>query len=100
MGLSHLRHHKKRHKFADTPSDKCLCKNGIEDTHHFLITCTFYTRHRNILLARVETVLKKYDLKTDSVEVLLYGHPSLDVSENKTIILATLEFIDNTKRFE
>ena len=66
-----------------------------------LITCTFYTRHRNILLARVETVLKKYDLNlTDSVEVLLYGHPSLDVSENKTIILATLEFIDNTKRFE
>ena len=101
VGLSHLRHHKKRHKFADTPSDKCLCKNGVEDTHHFLITCTFYTRHRNLLLACVETVLQKYDLDvTNFVEVLLYGHPSLDVSENRTILLATLEFIDNTKRFE
>ena len=101
VGLSHLRHHKKRHKFADTPSDKCLCKNGVEDTHHFLITCTFYTRHRNVLLACVETVLQKYDLDvTNLVEVLLYGHPSLDVPVNRTILLATLEFIDNTKRFE
>jgi hypothetical protein len=101
VGLSHLRHHKKRHKFADTPSDKCLCKNGVEDTQHFLITCTFYTRHRNVLLACVETILQKYDLDvTNFVEVLLYGHPSLDVSENRTILLATLEFIDNTKRFE
>ena len=92
---------KKRHKFADTPSDKCLCKNGVEDTHHFLITCTFYTRHRNVLLASVETILQKYDLDvTNLVEVLLYSHPSLDVPVNRTILLATLEFIDNTKRFE
>ena len=74
VGLSHLRHHKKRHKFADTPSDKCLCKKGVEDTQHFLITCTFYTRHRNVLFACVETVLKKYDLNvTDFVEVLIWS---------------------------
>ena len=54
-----------------------------------------------MLLACVETVLQKYDLDvTNFVEVLLYGHPSLDESENRTIILATLEFIDNTKRFD
>ena len=52
-------------------------------------------------MACTETVLEKYDLDVSNVvEVLLYDHPSLDVPENRTILLATLEFIDNTKRFE
>ena len=101
VGLSHLRYHKKRHRFADTPSDKCLCKTGVEDTHHFLITCPFYNRHRNVLFSHVESILHKHDLGvTNFVKVLLYGHPSLDVTENGNILLATLEFIDKTKRFE
>ena len=101
VGLSHLRYHKKRHRFADTPSDKCLCKTGVEDTHHFLIICPFYNRHRNALFAHVEPILQKHDLViTNFVKILLYGHPSLNVTENGTILLATLEFIDKTKRFE
>ena len=76
-------------------------QKGVEDTRHFLLDCTFYNRHRNVLFERVETVVQEYDLNvTDFVEVLLYGHPPLDVSKNKIILLATLEFIDNTKRFE
>ena len=52
-------------------------------------------------MACVETVLQKYDLDVANfVELLLYGHPSLDVPENRIILLAILEFIDNTKRFE
>ena len=35
VGLSHLRFHKKRHNFADTPSDKCVCRRGAEDTRLF-----------------------------------------------------------------
>ena len=101
MGLSHLRYHKKRHRFADTPFDKCPCKTGVEDTHHFLIACPFYKRHRKVLFEHVESLQQKHDLGvTNFVEVLLYGHPLLNVSENGTILLATLEFIDKTKRFE
>ena len=36
LGLSKLRAHKKRHNFADTLTDSCLCKKGVEDTHHFI----------------------------------------------------------------
>ena len=36
VGLSFLRYHKNRHNFIDTPSDICLCNQGIEDTNHFL----------------------------------------------------------------
>ena len=37
VGLSSLR----CHKFFDTPSDKRLCNQGIEDTKHFLFLCPF-----------------------------------------------------------
>ena len=100
VGLSHLRYHKKRHKFVDTPSDKCLCKKGVEDTHHFLIACPFYTSHRDVLFASVETILQKHDINVENfVELLLYGHSSLNESENKKILIATLEYIYKTKRF-
>ena len=46
LGLSHLRSHKKRYGFEDTPSDICLCKFGIEDTRHFLLSCPFYASKR------------------------------------------------------
>ena len=101
VGLSHLRHHKKRHKFADTPSDTCLCKKGVEDTHHFLITCPFYTSHRDTLFACIEPILQNRSITvTNLVDILLYGHPSLNDSENKDILNSTLVYITNTKRFD
>ena len=87
-----MSYHKKRHKFADTPSGKCLCKKGVEDTHHFFITCPFYTSHRDVLFSCVETILQKHDITvTNLVQILLYGHPSLNDSNNKNILIATLE---------
>ena len=101
VGLSHLRHHKKRHKFADTPSDTCLCKKGVEDTQHFFISCPFYTSHRNTLFACIKPILQNRSIAvTNLVDILLYGHPSLNDSENKDILNSTLVYITNTKRFE
>ena len=100
VGLSHLRHHKKRHKFADTLSDKCLCKKDVEDTRHFFLSCPFYTSHRDILFNRVETILQRHNMiATNFVDLLLYGHSSLSDSENKDILNATLDYIISTKRF-
>ena len=103
VGLSHLRYHKKRHHFIDTPSDKCSCGKGVENTHHFLVTCPFFSTHRDKLFTSVETTLHRKDIclmtVNDFVELLLYGHPSLDDSENGSILIATLEFITNSKRF-
>ena len=50
VGLSCLRHHKKCHNFIDTPSDKCLCNHGIEDTNHFLFSCPFFAAQRATLI--------------------------------------------------
>ena len=35
--MSPLRNHKRRHNFADTPSEICDCDEDIEDTSHFFI---------------------------------------------------------------
>ena len=70
------------------------------NTQHFLITCPTYSTQRDVLFARVETILQKQGLSvTNSVELFLYGHPSLNESDNGLVLFATLEFITKTKRF-
>ena len=101
MGLSQLRHHKKRHNFADTPSDICLCNEGIENISHFFLYCPFHITHRESLTSSVNDILTSNNLTIpqDLTELYLYGHPSLSVSENKSILLATVSFIKSTNRF-
>ena len=101
VGLSHLRSHKKRHNFADTPSDICLCKQGNEDTHHFLLSCPFYTTFRSTLISNITSILNRNNINLSelSTKLLLYGHPSISDSDNKQILASTLTFISNTNRF-
>ena len=103
VGLSPLRYHKKRHHFIDTPSHECTCGKGVENTHHFLVTCPFFSSHRVKLFTSIEVILHRKNIClmtiNDLVKLLLYGHPSLDNSENGSILLATLEYIIKTKRF-
>ena len=62
LGLSPLRSHKKRYGFEDTPSEICLCKLGIEDTLHFLLTCPFYASERAVMVSTVIEILLKNNL--------------------------------------
>ena len=101
LGLSHLRSHKNSHNFEDTPSSLCLCETGIEDTNHYIFTCPFYAVHRATLAANVIGILIRNNLNQlgNTVSVYLYGHHSLSDIDNRSIILATLEFLKNTNRF-
>ena len=62
VGLSLLKYHKKCHNFIDTPSGKCLCNHGIEDTDHFLFVCPFCAAQRLTLANSVIQFLQKYNL--------------------------------------
>ena len=100
LGLSQLRYHKKRHGFKDTATDRCLCKEGIEDNFHYFLVCPFYANHRLVLKSEIEKILHENEI-TDfifSVDLFLYGHPSLECTENKKVIAHTLEYIKNTNR--
>ena len=96
-----MRSHKNNHNFDDTPSSACFCETGAEDTYHYLFRCPLYAGHRTTLATKVISILLRNNLNHlgNTVSVYLYGHHSLSDSDNRSIILATLEFLKNTNRF-
>ena len=74
--ISPLRIHKWNHNFIDTPSARCRCNLGIEDTDHFLLLCPFYVIQRRNLAASVTNILQKINLNHlgNESKLYLYGH--------------------------
>ena len=100
MGLSPLKSHKKRHNFTDTPSEICLCGNGVEDTAHFILLCPLYANQRTHLTNVVEEIIGRHNLVVvNYVDLYLYGHPSLNFVDNQKILLSTLTYVKGTARF-
>ena len=99
--LSFLRYHKKCHNFIDTHSDKCLCKNGIEDTNHSLFLCPFFATRRATLASIVIPILQKYNLNHlgNQSHLYLYGHPTINLADDRKILLSTIKYIKETRRF-
>ena len=101
MGFSHLREHKFRHNFSNSP--RCLCGDGDETTEHFLLRCQHFANTRSTLLDQVSDILKT-DIKVlpehRLVEILLYGDNNCNEIANKLIIEATIAFIKLSKRFD
>ena len=105
LGLSPLRSHKKSYGFGDTPSDICLCRLGVEDTRHFLFSCPFYATKRAVMMSSVNDILVNNNLNyptnfpANELNLYLYGHPSISLADNKSILMTTIRFIKNTYRF-
>ena len=99
--LSPLRSHKFRHNFQDTPTDICNCHQGIEDNSHFLFECLHFTFHRATLAVGITDILLRNNLiqLANNVDFYLYGHPDLNSSDNKQVLLLTIQYIKNTQRF-
>ena len=84
-----------QHLFSKNIVDSPLCVCGsIEDTQHFLFSCTRYANLRQELLN------KTIPLCQPSLNVFLNGDRELSDSTNKQIFLAVQEFLIKTKRFE
>ena len=101
LKLSPLRCHKKRHKFIDTPSENCRCNQGTEDISHFLFTCPFYAAQRVNLAITVIEILQRHNLVYlgNQPELYLYGHHSIDIIDNRKILLSTIKYIKDSQRF-
>ena len=76
----------------------------IEDTEHFLLLCHAYALIRCDLLDSVNAILQANGLSNLSLQemtkVLLYGNERLPADANKNILLATLEYIHASERFQ
>ena len=101
VGLSLLRYHKKCHNFIDTPSDECLYNDGIEDTNHFLFLCPFFATQRVTLASSVIQILQKYKLNhlANQSHLYLFGNQIINFADNKNILLSTIKYIKETRRF-
>ena len=99
--LSPLRSHKSRHNFIDTPSDICLCEQGVENTSHFLFFCPRFAIQRATLITKVNEILLKNNLNHlgNQPELYLYGNDSINVADNRKILISTLKYIKDTGRF-
>ena len=60
--LSPLRRHKMPDNFLDTPQDICHCNLGIEDTNHFLFSCSSYAIQRATLATSMNEILQNNNL--------------------------------------
>ena len=67
---------------------------SVEDTHHYLLVCGQYTIIRRELLTTVSGICNP------TLNVLLYGDPSLSLEQNKYIVKAVQDFILKSKRFQ
>ena len=101
VSLSPLKAHKMHHNFIDTPSDICHCNQGIEDSSHFFFTCQSYATQRATLVTSVNEILHKNNLDNlgNQLQLYLYGHDSISFADNRIILLSTIKYIKDTRRF-
>ena len=101
LSLSPLRSHKFRHNFTDTPSEICRCNQGIEDTNHFFFSCPNYVTPRATLTSSVINILQKNNLDYlgNQSQLYLYGHPSINSTDNRKLLLSTIKYIKDSLRF-
>ena len=100
--MSPLGNHKRRYNFADTPSGICECNQDIEDTSHFLFECPRYATQRANLAVKVINILQNVNNLAhlgNQLELYLYGHRSLNTSDNRNMLLSTMEYLNDSQRF-
>ena len=73
----------------------------MEDTSHFLFSCPVYAIQRATLTTSVINILQKNNLNHlgNQSQLYLYGHRSMNCTDNKNILLSTIKYIKDTQRF-
>ena len=99
---SHLNEHKFRHNFKDTMSPMSDSVSETETTDHFFLRCPFFAINRQNLLndlLKIDPSLRNLKDKL-LLDVIFYGSDMCKDTVKKEILLHTISFISNTKRFE
>ena len=82
----------------------CAINDGVEDKEHYFILCHAYDVFRRDRLSSVNAILLPHGIirlsNEELLKVILYGHEQLSVDSNTKILIATLEHIHTSKRFE
>ena len=102
LGLSHLREHKFNHNFQDTINPLCSCSLESESTTHFFLRCQNFMDLCKCLmneLIKIDSCVLTLDEKS-FMKLLLYGDDRYDSKTNKSIILASINFMYSSEHFD
>ena len=101
VGLSRFCEDKVKQSFQNTLNVICNCGEDIETTSHYLLHCQDYLHERKTLLNTVSCIVPNiFDFNNDQLtEILLYGKEDLDNINNTSILVATINYLIETKRF-
>ena len=98
---SHLNEHKLRHNFADTLNPLCSCSLETESTVHFFPRCRYYNNIRITLMNELSDIDNSITSRqpNELLRIILYGDCKLKDDVSKLILIATIQFIKNSNRF-
>ena len=102
LGFSHLNEHKSRHNFRDFLTPLCECKLELETTSHFLLRRHLFQVERTALLNDIKEIDERIISDNTSIldQILLYGNENYNHDTNKKILLSTIKFCIDSKRFD
>ena len=95
VGFSHFKEHKFRDNFEDAINPLCSFGNFVKSTGHFFLHCTDFSNQRLTLINKMKDFDKRIFDKNDSLinQSLLFGDEKLSVTDNKSILEATIWFL-------
>ena len=102
LGLSHLREHKFQHNLQESINPLCNCSHDIESTTHYLLHCPLFVNERSTFsstLSSLDCNLLDNAYST-LTKTLLFGNTSFKSNKNLKNLIATIDYILSTKRFD
>ena len=102
LEFSALNEHMFRHNFQ-CPSPMCACNTGVEDNAHFFLHCPLFVPMRNDLLGRLSHLPEMNLSNIDSqalLNLILYGSPTLNETDNRILLEASIAYIKATNRLK
>ena len=102
VGFSHLKEHKFRHNFVDAINPLCSCGNFVESRAHLFLHSTHFSNQRLTLINKIKDTNKCIFDKNDSLitQTLLFGDEKHSITDNKSILKATIPFLISLGRFD
>ena len=98
LGFSHLREHKFRHGFRDILNPLCPCSIKTETIAHYFLRCHFYNANRSALMNELNEIDSSFIDKF--IDLILYGSDKFDDKKNHNILMSTIKFIKDSRRFD
>ena len=102
VGFIHLKERKFWQNFEDALNPLCSCGNFAELTAHFFLQCTYFSNQRLTLTNKIKDIDKRIFDKNDSLttQALLFWGEKLSITDNKSILEATIQFSISWGRFD